>query len=451
MRAQSRPSARRRGSVARLAGATYVGTLLGLVTGPIIARALGATGRGELAAVATYAGLAAVVLGLGVPNAVGYRVANTLDDAGALLGTVMRYAAILVVPSVALAVLVAYGPLAHLSSAGRMGTLVLVSLAPLAVVGGALEATVRARGELGTLARLRLLPLGFAAAVTTALWATNKLTVGSAVAITVSASLLSLAATAVAVGRRPRRGSALGPLVGFGARSLLGGLALAASSRLDQALIAPMLGPRDLGVYAVAATVSLLPLGATAAIAARAFGTIAEAPEDDRPRLAATYVRRAVVVAVALCLGLAVVIPVMLPLLYGHEFRGAILPTLLLLPATIAMSGAGSAEASLHVLGRPGAASLAQACGTVVTVVGLLVALPRFGITGAAVVTSVDFIVTLGIQIVFLRRLGAHGFAPCADDWHLLVTRLRSVWQRERSSVCSSTEATEASKQLEAR
>ena len=78
------------------------------------------------------------------------------------------------------------------------------------------------------------------------------------------------------------------------------------------------------------------------------------------------------------------------------------------------------------MLGLPGRASIAQAVGTGFTVVGLLIALPRFGITGAAVVTTIDFAVTLAVQLLFLHRAGARRFVPTTADMRGLAARVRS-------------------------
>src|SRR3712207_9548424 len=47
----------RRGSVVTLASASFLATAFGLVTGPLVARALGPSGRGEVAAATVYATL----------------------------------------------------------------------------------------------------------------------------------------------------------------------------------------------------------------------------------------------------------------------------------------------------------------------------------------------------------------------------------------------------------
>src|SRR4051812_7293701 len=70
--ADTRRSHRRRGSVMRLATAGYLAAALGIVTGPLVARSLGPTGRGEYAAVLTYSGFAVVLVGLGVTQSINY-------------------------------------------------------------------------------------------------------------------------------------------------------------------------------------------------------------------------------------------------------------------------------------------------------------------------------------------------------------------------------------------
>gem|GEM_PF-2729639 len=409
-------SRRRRGSIVGLAGATWAGIALGLVTGPITARVLGPTGKGEVAAAAVYAAFAATILGLGVPNAAGFRRANRLTSEDELLGAVIRWAAFLTVPSIALGAVVVAWPLHQLHGSSRVLTFLLVATAPLGMVGLGSHAILRARGELGSLSWLRLLPILLSALGTISLWLAGHLTVTTALATTLFTGLASLVAVQVTLGVRPRRGGSLRPLISFGARSLPGILALTMSGQLDQALVAPLLGVTQLGVYSVASTISTLPLGLTAAIATRAFGSIGEAPTDERLVTAARYVRMSLLAATALTLGLAAIVPWALPLIYGTKFAPSVIPALLLLPGTVAMSGMGATEASLNVLGRPGKASLGQLGGTLITVLGLPLTLPAFGIQAAAAVTSLDFIVTFLIQATFLSRVGCQDLVPRIGD-----------------------------------
>jgi O-antigen/teichoic acid export membrane protein len=124
----------RRGSVAEYAGASYVPLLLGVITGPVLARAVGPTGRGEIALVTVFAAILTTVAGLGVPLAIGHAAANKLQDASRLVGTSMRLALWEVVPAVAIAVGLVYGPLSDVTGAARVAAIVFVAIAPVGVL-----------------------------------------------------------------------------------------------------------------------------------------------------------------------------------------------------------------------------------------------------------------------------------------------------------------------------
>src|SRR4051812_47287549 len=82
----------RRGSVAEYAGASYVPLVLGLVTGPVLARAVGPSGRGDIALVTVFAAILTTLAGLGVPLAIGHSAANKLEDSSRLVATSVRLA-----------------------------------------------------------------------------------------------------------------------------------------------------------------------------------------------------------------------------------------------------------------------------------------------------------------------------------------------------------------------
>lgn len=432
----------RRGSVFGLAGATYVTLLVGFVTGPITARVLGPKGRGEVAAAAVYSGIAVLLLSWGMPNAVAYRASKVPEEAGKLLGSAMRWAAIGTVPAVAASILCVF-MLPDFTSAGRLGVAIVVALSPLAVVAACVETMIRSRGELSTLTHARLLAIGIPAIGVVVLALTSRLSVGSAVGVTTLGSLATLVFVLCRFGESARgRYVPLRRLLGYATRSSLGTAAIAVSGRLDQAIIAPLFGSQQLGLYAVAVTVSNIPVGFAAAIASRAWGAVAEAPQAAGADVAAAYVRKAVVVVVVMLVPIGVATPFALPLVFGAEFQGSVAPALLLLPATFAASLYFCGETCLSALGYPGRASLVIAMGTIVGILALALLLVPFGIAGAAVATSLDSAVTaLGIAIC-LRRAGVTRLMPrkadLKDVWQMTARVSRSAIQRVVSSVRTS-------------
>jgi O-antigen/teichoic acid export membrane protein len=143
---------------------------------------------------------------------------------------------------------------------------------------------------------------------------------------------------------------------------------------------------------------------------------VGNAAVDRRCAVAAYQVRQSLVGGIATSALVAAAAPFAIPLVYGTAFRGATIPLLLLMPATIANCACATTEASLVALGQPGRASFGQISGTALTVVGLLIFLRRFGLPAAAIITSVDSVVTLLVQLIFLRALGVSGMRPRLAD-----------------------------------
>jgi O-antigen/teichoic acid export membrane protein len=79
-----------------------------------------------------------------------------------------------------------------------------------------------------------------------------------------------------------------------------------------------------------------------------------------------------------------------------------------------------------NALGRPQYSSWGQIVALVLTVAGLPLVLPRFGIAGAAVISSVAYVTRLTITMTLLRKVGVTGTTPGPDDVRWLVRRLMS-------------------------
>lgn len=410
------PGSKRRGSVLGLAGANYLTVLLGFLTGPITARVLGPSGRGELAAAAAYGGAVVLVLSWGLPHAVSYRVSTGESKPGELLRPVMRWAALGAIPAAGAGLAVGF-LLTNFSGPGRVGVAVVVALSPLGVVALCLEAMHRGRGDLETLTRARIVSIGLPAIGVVTLWLAGALSIGSVLAVTTVGSISTLAFVAIRLGAAREGRVALRPLLEYGSRSVLAVGAVVVSGRLDQAIIAPVLGSRDLGLYAVAVSISSLPLGLAYAISNRSWSEVGRAPAGEDSDIGALYVRRTVAAVFFATTLLALVAPFAIPFLFGPEFQASVAPTLILLPATVAGGLVMAGETGLSALGYPGRASWAQAGGTVIGILALVVLIGPFGINGAALATTLDFFVTAAALGVCLRRVGARQLLPGRNEF----------------------------------
>lgn len=208
------------------------------------------------------------------------------------------------------------------------------------------------------------------------------------------------------------------PLLRFGVPSVLGDLPKTVNLRLDQLLIAAFLPPGDLGVYTVAVSWSMIPSPVMFALGNVLFPRVAEIRDaEDRATLAARGVRVAIGAAGVMMAGTALLAPIGLPLLFGPTFAVAV-PTALVLTVAAGIVGVTAVEEeALRGLGRPVSPLIGQVVASVLTVVGLLVAVPAGKIFYVALVSVVAY-TALAVTLTTLLCRTTH-----RSPWSFLIPR----------------------------
>jgi O-antigen/teichoic acid export membrane protein len=382
-----------------------------LAAGIANARALAPSGRGEAVAIAMAAQNIGLIFAMGCSQAVAYRYARD-PRAGGRLATVW---ALLLLPLALLAIGVGQLLLPTLFGAqsaeaidlGRVYLFVIVLVLWSELTNGLLLGS----GDYFVANVLRFAQPALAAGSQVLLWQLGELTVETSLA---TAAASTLAVQAVAMTRALRQAGGFGPLdvrlgletlwYGFRGHGALLGNAL--NQRLDLLVLPAFVAAAGVGLYSIAANVSLIvstlanSLAGIVLPAATRRGTAG-------PRTVIASLQAALAVALLLAAGIFLLARPALGLVYGGEFEAAAPALRVLLPGTVMLAGASILAAGLYAANRPGTATAGQLAGLVVTLVGLLLVLPDGGILGAAWVSTGSYaLVFVTLLVAYKRAVG---------------------------------------------
>jgi O-antigen/teichoic acid export membrane protein len=190
-------------------------------------------------------------------------------------------------------------------------------------------------------------------------------------------------------------------LLSFGSQAWIGTIGSYLVLRVDQALIAPLVGVAQLGYYAVA--VSLAEVPSTLQLAMRDVMFVTATDRND-PHLIARGSRVLLIVTTVLAVIGAVASPVALPLLFGADFRPAVRMAQILLVAGIPAGVTMVVGAGLMSSGRPRSRAIAQLVGLAVNVALLFVLVPPLGAIGASWTALISYTLIAAIVVVLFAR-----------------------------------------------
>lgn len=255
---------------------------------------------------------------------------------------------------------------------------------------------------------LRLAQLGLYFPLLSALWIAGRLSVWTAVAAytvpqigTFLGSLAWILPNLRATGRAEVSSR---EVWSFSSRVALSAGLYQVNQRWDQLFLSLLHRNAGLGIYASAVTLAgvALPLANGAAQATYAEGLRVDAAE----RRSLTARRIAIVVGGAAgCAALLLVFGgALMKLIYGPPFAAGALSLAILACGTVFLSGNAVAAESLRSAGDARRPMWAEAIGAAVTLSLLPAAVSRFGIEGAAAVSSLSYLVSFAWNLRSLMR-----------------------------------------------
>ncbi len=426
-------TAARRPLVVTLASSGLI-QALSIVTGVVLARALGPDLRGELGTAILWPGIGASLAILGLPDAVSVLTARSELTAGDAIRSALPVVALLAIVAMVAVAPIDWAVAAGFNATSKSAVAIYLIYIPINIVTLTFAGALSGARRFGELNAVRV-SVVVVPAVALPIWALlGRLTVLTAVVTYVAANLVALSMAIVAARRlsrpQPQRASWSGArvLLGFGVRSHAGVVAGLISERLDQLAISALLPPRELGLYLAAITMSAGTGLVSSSITTVLLPTIAAMSPELRLRGMRRYLRLTTLLTAAIAVATATVAPIVLTALFGAAFEAAGVPAQILLAASVPLALSRSLAAASRACGQPGGASKAEWLGLVAGVPAYVLLLPPFGIVGAAgasvVAYSASFLFqanvarsALGARSVFdLARTGEWERRPLADE-----------------------------------
>lgn len=392
------------------AGSNFCIAVFSAVGGILAARLLGPTGRGQLASATVWAGILGTVATLGLPQALTYLVARDPDSIGSVLRTVI------VIWGVQSTVILLLGWFAVTLLLGRTqpNAVVVVRVylfsIPCSLLTTYLSTMAQGlkRFELFSVLRVissfgYVLVLGLAVAL--GVREAHALVIMMLVFRVIWAPLaLFIFFTAIRPEGSYSRALTL-QLINYGLKSYWGSLSWMANARLDQFIMSAFVELKSLGYYSVAVSYATVLFPLSGAFAMVLFPRVAE----DVGQRALNKIKRTLRLNLAItgsgALLLGALSPLILPGLFGAAYQPAISPAIILLVGTLFLGFNYVLSDGLRGLGYPTATSVAEVAGTLLTVVGLMVAVPRFGILGAAIVSACSYVVVGLVLLTALNKV----------------------------------------------
>jgi O-antigen/teichoic acid export membrane protein len=374
-------------------GARLLTVVLAAVTGVVLARALAPEGRGAYAVVVTTAATAVALGHLSVETAqVSLWKERSLRHAMAANDLVLSLVLGSAVAAATYGVVRLLGP-ERVPVVSQAALLTALAVVPAALLVLWTNNILVLRSRVSRVNAGLVLGATAQTAVLGVLAVLDRLTVLAVVVVWALSTALPLVVTVPSV--RPDLRAVSAPVMRRqlerGLRYHPGIAVLFLLAKVDVLVVNALRPTAEVGLYALAITLAELVYLLGDAVAQSIVSRQASGDSADAADITALAVRLNGWGASILALALAATAPVLVPLVYGQDFAGAVPALLALLPGVVALGIARPIGVLLSALDRPGL--LAALCGGAFALHVLLLALlvVPLGIVGAALASSAGY------------------------------------------------------------
>jgi O-antigen/teichoic acid export membrane protein len=385
---------------------------LGAFTGVASARLLGPQGRGELAAAVLWPSALLMLGSMGLNQSIVFHTGRRLFPASEIWTAGVFLAAIQSAVVILAGIVVLPLVLRSYPGVVRHSALALLLTAPLMLFSGCACSLLQGRLRFAFFNATRAAtPLVYALALGLVILLRKPYlphVVGAQIA-----GLMAGAGVAIWLLERDGRpglawnSRACAGVAKYGLKTQFESINTYINQRADQLLLSLFVPPRELGLYVVAVTLSSAVAFFPQAMGIFTLANGSNLPPTEAKQTIAHSFRLSFAWLSVTCAAIFVAAPWLVMFLFGPRFAGAVLACRILLPGTLFLGLRQVLYEGARALGKPAAPSCAEGVGTLVTVVGLYLLLPRFGFVGAAIASTFAYGTSLLlILLIFNRGLG---------------------------------------------
>ncbi len=396
---------------AQVIGTGFLGQLFLLVSGLLVARILGVTGRGYLAGLSLWPILLSAFGNLGVPVACTYYLSQQPAQARLIIGEAYRIAIVQIVILTGLLLIILWFWSEGKPSEVKIALYPVLLAIPALVSNQYAWAILQGRKRLTVLNLLRLLPLVLYASGAAFLFFVGEQQLLPVVVVWVSTLVLvAVASTVIALkDEQPDwRGSKdiRGQLKTFGLRGHLGAISPVDSLPIDQALVALFLSPTALGLYVTAYAFTNLPRFIAQGAGTVAYPEVASQKDSNVARqLMWRFFWGVSLLNLCVLAALIAMMPLLLPFFFGAEFSPAVPIARILVVGTTFVASRRILVEGLRGLGHPQASTIAEISMYPWLVIGGPILLLWYGGEGLAAALTGGYALSLLVAFIVAIRI----------------------------------------------
>lgn len=406
----------------------------------LLARALSAEGLGQFQFLNRIAIIAISIAHLGLPHAVAWQAqrARNARERIILIRQTTLIACVMGTLVAAVGLIVATS---QATTELRLAWIVFSFYPALNLVAANLTAYFRGRLMVAQVTYIRVTQAATWLASAIALFGTDHLTVIAALASALFAQGIAVVVAAFCLARdhlRSRRQRPTAPDVaslrlastmGFAVRVYPGLMLRDWYLFLDQVVIGIVLTTYSLGIYSVAASITVALALVASPIVNTVQPVIQRTPPERRTPVATRAIAGSLLLMTVPALTLIAAAPFLIPTIYGSDFTTSVPLTQALALASVFDAVAACCYGILLGLGRPGRSTISVSIGVLANMTLLAILLPLWGLMGAATASLIAYAVVSFVSIrAVAKELGE-------DYWSFIRKVLLQAWLLPREAM----------------